>query len=127
MRVDSVAVTRFLRPNVLRPHLRPAQKKALLGRESVDVLWPWLSLQRFLVSGVSNGQAAQIGHRFAHHQLAFLMKPRLDFVRIELLHYTVRAGVEFLEVVRSPPHYQVAVRVELGAAIVKALRHLVAD
>src|ERR1051325_4629531 len=52
MRIGRVAQTRGFRSNVLRPDLRPTQKEALLRRETVDVLWPWLTLQGLLIRGV---------------------------------------------------------------------------
>src|ERR1041385_6175841 len=55
------------------------------------------------------------------------MQSRLDFIRIELLNNTVRAGGEFLVVIRCPPHRQVTIRVEARAGIIETVRHLVTD
>ena len=55
------------------------------------------------------------------------MQSRFDFIRTELVHDTIGSLAELLEVVRSPPHYEVAVGVKFRALIVEAVRHLVAD
>src|SRR5205809_166664 len=53
------------------------------------------------------------------------MQSRFDFIRTELVHDAIGSVAEFLEVVRSPPHYEVTVGVKFRALIVEAVRHLV--
>src|SRR2546425_9404288 len=55
------------------------------------------------------------------------MQSRLNFIRAELVHDAIGSLAEFLEVVRRPPHYEVAVGVKLRALIVEPVRHFVAD
>src|SRR5437899_11857974 len=55
------------------------------------------------------------------------MQTRFDFKRTELVHDAIGSLAELLEVVRRPPHHQIAVGVKLRALIVKAVRHLMTD
>ena len=55
------------------------------------------------------------------------MQSRFDFKRTELVHDAIGSLAELLEVVRRPPHHQIAVGVKLRALIVEAVRHFVTD
>src|SRR5204862_6189883 len=47
--------------------------------------------------------------------------------RTELVHDAIGSLAELLEVVRRPPHHQIAVGVKLRALIIEAVRHFVTD
>src|SRR5437899_1989617 len=55
------------------------------------------------------------------------MQSRFDFKRTELVHDAIGSLAELLEVIRRPPHHEIAVGVKLRTLIVEAVRHLVTD
>ena len=111
----------------MRPDLRVAEKEALLRREAIDVRRPRFSLHRFLKRRVSNRQPAKISNALAGYELAFLMQARLHFVAVELIDDALRARLELRQVFACPPILEVPFWIELGSAVVKAVRHLVAN
>ena len=52
------------------------------------------------------------------------MQVWFDFIRIELLYYTIGPRGEIFEVIRRPPHHEVSISVELRALVVETVRHL---
>src|SRR6185503_10899444 len=111
----------------LCPGLCPAKEEALLGGETIDVRGTRLALERFHVGVVSDVESAQIGNRFARYELALQMQTRLNLKTAELINHTISAFIEILLVAFSPPVFQVALRVKLGARIIVAVRNLMAD
>src|SRR5438132_11431819 len=62
-----------------KAHLRPAKEEALLWSEAVLVRRPRLALKGFFVSGIGDGQPAQVGDAFAQNQLAVFAQVAVDY------------------------------------------------
>src|SRR2546423_1302513 len=73
MWISRIAQPRGFGPDVLRPDLGPAEKETLLGREAINIFWTRLAVKRFLISSISDRQAAEVGDRLSDYKLAFLM------------------------------------------------------
>src|SRR5215813_10212048 len=70
---------------------------------------------------------AEVRDGLAEDELAVDVEVPLDDVAVELLFDAPGARLVVLQVVGSPPLALVALRVELAAGVVEAVRHLVAD
>ena len=127
MRVRLRAESRGLGTVVGGPMRRKAEEESLVEREAVNGRRRRFSGQRFLKRRVGDHQAAKVGDALAFLEFSVAVQARLDFERIELLGDAIAARAEILQVLRRPPALQVAVRVELRALIVEAVRHLMAD
>src|SRR5437899_4030680 len=117
---------RILWAQIGAPHLRPTQKKPLLGSKSIETLWT-LAFNRLFISCVRDGESAKIRYAFAENQFAIFVKTRLDFITIELLPNARRALIKILAIFFGPPLAEISLPVELRSGIVESMRDLVAD
>ena len=127
MRIGLGLKPRGLRAIVGRPVRRKAEEETLIGCKVVDFRRRGLSGERFLICRISDYQATEIGDAFAFLELSVFVQPRLNFECVKLLDDTVAALAKILQVIGRPPVFQIAVRVELRALIVEAVRHFMTD
>src|SRR4029079_7764328 len=76
---------------------------------------------------VGDRQTGKIADVFAKRQTSVYIQAGLNLVTAELVGDARSAFLKLRPVFRSPPRFQVSVRVELAALIVETVRYLVAD
>ena len=91
------------------------------------MVWRCFPFQRLLVRAQRDRRAAEVGDRFAVHELAVDVDPLRDVELAVLVGHAIRARLEILQILGREPVAQIALRVVLRALIVEAVRHLVAD
>src|SRR5258708_1379705 len=126
MRINGDETPGLAFARVLAPDLRPRDKEALFGRETVDEL-AFLAHQRALERLVGEGDAAEVGDVFAEGQLAVDVHAGQHLIAVELVHHLLGAGLELLGVGLRPPLREVAVSVVVATLVVEAVRDFVAD
>ena len=72
-------------------------------------------------------QAAVVGGVLAERELALHMQVVHSDEAVVFVHPTIRALLEALCVIGRPPILKIALRIELAALVVEAVRELVAD
>ena len=108
------------------PHPRVGEEEALLRGEPVDRA-RGLPRQRLLQCVVSDGDPAEVRSVLAEREAPVQVQRVEHRVRAELIRHPVRALLVARRVIGCPPVLEVALGVELSAAVVEAVRHLVAD
>src|SRR5689334_13808514 len=126
VRIGHEPLEQFLVTILAAPDLRPADEESLVSREAVDDRRR-LASERHLPGPVRHREARQVADVLAERQLAVDVAIVEHRVAIELRGERVGALLELRGVVRRPPVAQVAVAVELPAAVIEAVADLVAD
>src|SRR5579871_6611015 len=110
-----------LRTNFISAKLSPGDEELLLRGKSVDVGWPRLSLQRFLICKECNLRTAQIPDALSQNQLAVVMNVLLNVVMIELIGDAGSPRLEILQIGIRPPVSQSSEKIILSAFIVETV------
>ena len=108
------------------PHLGVGQEEALLRRVAVHVL-ARLASGGLLEGRVRHRQSAEVRDVLAQREATVEMQRIEHGVAAELIRDPPRALLVVCRVTGGPPVAQVALGIELAAAIVEAVRHLVPD
>ncbi len=112
---ESSGRTFFARP------LRVADEEALIGCQAVF----WLKIlpgRLHLPGDIGEQRTSKVGHIFAAGQLRVDVNVIDDYVFGVLIALAGNALLEAFGVLRSPPVLEIALRVELTALIVEAIR-----
>src|SRR5262249_2461904 len=126
VRIGRGLQTLGLRPRVLAPHLRPAEKYALLGCEAVHLVLD-LRARPGEIGDEREAHAAVVRRVLAGREAAVDVRVGRDRIARVLIGHARGALFIRVRIGRRPPVAQVAVTVELAPLIVEAVRELVAD
>ena len=121
---DAVAQRRLAR--LAAPGLRPAEEEALRRRETLE-RFVGLARARQRVAVPRGREARDVGDVLAEGQLAVDRQVREWLVLVVLRRERGTRGFEAREIVLGPPVREASGFIEQGAAVVEAVRDLVAD